>query len=243
MSGHLAKNAGGHLMKNAAGHLVKCAGCVCSVLRNFPTCRPCLEVAYGTPRGIDTLTWTISGTPFVYENRQGGLPYVPLNGSSPSVNGTYILSCNTNQEWWHCAHVGTRTFGVPSPVYYYYSMRALFTWSLHPTMPSLTIWSGAFSNTTGVNPYPTLAVGTAPAINQNEATRVVALANPGLLDDWVYELGGGCLTSCNSPATRPKCPLATPSLDVFSPAYAHPTDKHNHVEVGDLTITAAVALL
>lgn len=246
MSGHL-KLTSGHLTHTAYGHLALCPGCNCVIARDFTGCRACLEVAYGTKRNIDTLTWTISGTPFVYENRLGGLPYVPLNGNSPSVNGTYIIPCNETQEWWHCAHVGTRTFGVGTPQYYYYSMMARFRWDIWPNMPNLTIWSGAFTNVTGINPYPTLAQGTAPAINQNQATALVELTNPGVLDDWLYELGGACTVDCNTATVRVKCPSASPILN--TPVYAYDVSgpgggtKHNCVEVADLTISAAVALV
>ena len=237
------KVTSGHLTYTPSGHLAICPTCSCTVVKDFTGCRPCLEVAYGTKRNVDTVTWTITGTPTVYQNRLGGLPYVPLNGNSPSVNGTYILSCGVDQEWWHCAHVGTRTFGVPTPNYYYYSMMARFRWSSYPNMPYVELWSGAFTNTTGVNPYPTLATGTAPAINQNEATRVVDIASPGTLADWIYELGGSCSAGCNTATTRPKCPAASPTLNVYSAAYQHPSDKHNCVEVADLTITCATALV
>lgn len=217
-------------------------GCACSVEREFAGCRPCLEVAYGAKRNIDTLTWTISGTPFVYQNRLGGLPYVPLNGNSPSINGTFILPCDEVQEWWHCAHVGTRTFGVSMPQYYYYSLRAFFRWP-PGGMPNVLIWSGAFTNTTGVNPYPTLAQGTAPAINQNEALRVVSITDPGTLDDWLFELGGGCTTECNEVTHRRKCPASAPALTLGAPVYQFPSDKHNCVEVADLTISCGVAIV
>lgn len=221
LMGHLKKGASGHLLRNTAHHLVKaCRACSCTVpAGGYPACG-CQTADYSAFLTRGSATFTVSGstTPNALIGGGGTCGASYTGSTGPSVAGTYAISCGTlNQCYWHAVPIGC--IGTSTAYWYYVAGIKLS----YPAIGDISVilYHQQYVEYAGVNPFPTVTGPTScgPLLTSGTWTRTIQWGPTHSYSQWLYEIGGTCDASCNTPITgAPDClsGAQSPSIDVNS---------------------------